>query len=199
MKQTIERVQAYLGQWEHISGREFQDPDLRRGAVYEVWSKALMRECLKRGVSSTVTDSLGGQEVSLIELGDGSEAWVTDGQSMGRCSFWEFKLAGFLRYGIPFQRIAFGVTDNIGSFFLHHRTGRVLETDVFLAGGQVSDISQWLDERPRGKLPRRFRVLGSFREGFRLLSGRLKIFDPGQAQEELERMEDFQPVMAARR
>lgn len=198
MGQTIEGVERYLGQWEYISGREFQDPDQRRRSVYEAWGKALMRECLKRGFSITVTDSLGGQDVSLTELGDGSEAWVTDGQSMGRHSFWEFDLRGFLRHGIPFQRIAFGIGTRIDNFFLHHRTGGVLETDVFLAGGQVSDISQWL-ERPRGKLPRRFTVLGSFREGFHLISGRLKIFDPGQAQGELERMEDFQPVMAARR
>lgn len=197
MKETRERVEAYLGQWEYLSGREFQDPDRRRRAVYQAWSKALMRKCLNTGVSSAVTDTLGGQDVSLVELGDGSEAWVTDGQSMGRYSFWEFTLSGFLRHRIPFQRIAFGIGIRIDNFFLHHRTGGVSETDVFLAGGQVLDISQWL-EWPRGKLPRRFTVLGSFREGFRLISGRLKMFNPDIAQAELARMENFQPVMAGR-
>lgn len=193
MRQTIEGVERYLEKWEHISGREFQDPDQRRRAIYEAWSKALMRKCLNTGFSIAVTDALGGQDVSLMELGDGSEAWVTDGKSMGRYSFWEFYLRGFLRYGIPFQRIAFGIQEGIGSFFLHHQTGGVSETDVFLAGKQVTDISQWL-ERSSGELPRRFTVLGSFREGFRLLSGRLKISDPVKAQAELERMENFQPV-----
>lgn len=193
----MRRVQAYLGQWEHLSGREFQDPDRRRTALYEGYCKALMRVCLNKGISSTVTRSMGGQEITWMELPDDSQLQMTDGPALHGKSFWEFDLRGFLRYGIPFQRIAFGIQDGIGSFFLHHRTGGVSETDVFLAGGQVLDISQWL-ERPRGELPRRFTVLGSFREGFRLISGRLRMFDPRKAQEELERIEDFKPVMAGR-
>lgn len=197
MRQTKERVEHYLRQWQHISARDFQDPDKFTRACTEAYGKANMRACLNLGISSTVTDSRGGQDVSLMKLGDGSEAWLTDGQSMGRHSFWEFDLTGFLRYRIPFQRIAFWVGAGIDSFFLHHRTGRVLETDVFMEDDLVSAMSQWL-QRPRARLPRRFTILGSFREGFRLVSGRLKIFDPDQAQAALERMQDFKPVMAGR-
>ena len=197
MRQTLEAMERYLENWGHLSGREFQDPDKRRRAMYEAYVKGFARYCLSMGISSRATGSQGGQDISLMGLGDGSELAVTNGPSLGRHSFWEFDLRGFLRYRMPFATVACWFREGAGieSFFLHHSGGNVLETDAHLGDDGVKVLSQWL-QSVRG-LPRRFSVLGSVRDGFRLVSGRMRINDPEEVDTARKRMEDFRPYKAA--